>query len=112
MKARYIHQRLLAAALCTALLPVALVNAKESEVTETGAYLRATLRNNPAMSPVSWQVFRLDNKSLVKTSSAHSLMLPLEPGEYKAVVSLNNVTRDCKFTVLDKSKTDVVIPLD
>lgn len=88
------------------------LSASENEDVETGAYLKATLRNGPAMTPASWKVFRVDNQNLVKATSAHSLSLPLAPGKYKAVVELNNVTRDRLFTVIDNSKVDVVIAMD
>jgi hypothetical protein len=88
------------------------LSASEQEDGTTGAYLKATLRNGPAMAPVTWKVFRLDNQNLVKTTSAHSFSLPLAPGNYKAVVELNNVTRDRLFTVMDNSKVDVVIAMD
>ncbi len=78
----------------------------------TGAYLRATLKNEPALQPVEWKVYRSTDNSLVKSATTHSFMLPLDPGNYKAIVKLNNVTRDRSFTVMNNSKVDVTIALD
>ena len=78
----------------------------------TGAYLRATLKNEPALQPVEWKVYRSTDNTLVKSATTHSFMLPLDPGNYKATVKLNNVTRDRSFTVMNNSKVDVTIALD
>ncbi len=81
------------------------------EDSQTGVYLRATLKNNPAMRPVEWKIYRADN-TLVKSATTHSMLVPLKPGNYKATASLNSVTRDRSFTVMNNSKVDVVIALD
>ena len=86
--------------------------AKDAEDTNTGAYLRATLKNAPALQPVEWKVYRSTDNTLVKSATTHSLVLPLDPGNYKAIVKLNNVTRDRSFTVMNNSKVDVTIALD
>ena len=78
---------------------------------KTGVYLRATLKNAPAMRPVEWKIYRSDN-TLVKSLTTHSMLLPLQPGNYKATASLNNITRDRSFSVMDNSKVDIVIALD
>ena len=86
--------------------------AKEADNTNTGAYLRATLKNAPALQPVEWKVYRTPDNTLVGSATTHSLLLPLDPGNYTATVKLNNVTRDRAFTVMNNSKVDVTIALD
>ena len=80
--------------------------------TNTGAYLRATLKNAPALQAVEWKVYRTPDNTLVGSATTHSLLLPLDPGNYTATVKLNNVTRDRSFTVMNNSKVDVTIALD
>lgn len=74
--------------------------------------LVATLRDGPAMRPVDWKIYRVDNNSVVTTTRSHSLNLPLKPGTYKAVASLNDVTRNRTFTVNSSGQVNVVIAMD
>jgi len=86
--------------------------ADSSSKLNSGVNLVATLKNGPAMTPVAWKVFRLDATASPIESSRHSLSLPLEPGTYEAVASLDNVIRKRTFTIRDNSKLDVVIAMD
>ena len=75
--------------------------------------LVATLKNGPAMTPVTWKVYRIDNNSRAgESSKKHSMSLQLRTGTYKAVAVMDSVTRDRIFTVKDNSKVDVVIAMD
>ncbi len=74
--------------------------------------LVATLKDGPAMRPVDWKIYRVDNNSVVKSTRSHSLNLPLRPGTYKAVARLNDVTRNRTFTVNNNGQVNVVIAMD
>lgn len=79
---------------------------------DSSVNLVATLRNGPAMRPVDWKIYRVDNNSVVTSTRSHSLSLPLRPGTYKAVAKLNDVTRNRTFTINSSGQVNVVIAMD
>lgn len=74
--------------------------------------LVATLKDGPAMRPVDWKIYRTDNNSIIESTRSHSLNLPLSPGTYKAVATLNNVSRNRTFTVNNSGQVNIVIAMD
>lgn len=77
--------------------------------------LRATLNNAPAMSPVRWSVYRVDNGSTVPFrtyNNRHSLAIALPPGRYVAEANLNSVSRSRIFDVSSRATNNVVLAMD
>ena len=74
----------------------------------------ATLNQGPAMRPVKWTVYRLDNnRSIpVKTFRRHSASLVLEPGRYRAEANLDNVHRSRTFDVSTRTRNNIVVAMD
>jgi hypothetical protein len=93
-------------------MSVGLFSAAPASATEGSVNLVAVLKDAPAFTPVEWNVFRLDNNSTVKKTNAHSLNLPLDPGNYRAVAHYGSVTRDRTFTVSSTGQVDIVIAMD
>lgn len=79
---------------------------------DASAYIRATLNNSPALATVNLEILRLDNHSIIEARKAHSLVLTLKPGNYKATARMDNIIRDRTFSVLAGDKVDVVIAMD
>ncbi len=78
-------------------------------------HLVATLNNGPAMRPVKWSVYRLDNnhqETLVQSFERHSASIPLKPGRYRAQATFNNVSRTRIFDVSSNSSSKVVVAMD
>ena len=74
--------------------------------------LTATLGNAPAFTPVSWEVFRLDNNTAVGKANTHAANIELSPGNYRAVAHYGNVRRDRLFTMGSSGQVNVVIAMD
>lgn len=106
----------------TSLMSVGTVNATQDKSWsdfqpegESKVFLVATLNNGPAMKPVEWSVYRLNNKNdskLVKSFRRHSASLRLEPGRYLAQASLDNVNRSRIFDVRTFSNSNIVVAMD
>jgi hypothetical protein len=75
--------------------------------------LVATLGNAPAMRPMSWKIYRLDDKRQeVSVSRCHSATLSVIPGRYEAVANLDGRERHREFTVMDGMSSSVVLSMD
>lgn len=77
--------------------------------------LRATLNNAPAMSPVRWSVYRMDNGSSVPYmtyNNRHSLAIALPPGRYLAEANLNSISRSRIFDVSSRATNNIVVAMD
>jgi hypothetical protein len=78
--------------------------------------LMATLNNGPAMQPVTWTVYRVDNgKSVWETSlTRHSANIELAPGLYRADVTLQDgsVSRSRVFDLRTVSSSNVIVAMD
>lgn len=75
--------------------------------------LIATLANGPAMRPVSWSVYRLDEgKQTIASLRRHSANLEVAPGHYEAVAALDGQERRRAFTVMGGGSNRVVIAMD
>lgn len=88
-----------------------------ADTTLSKVLLMATLNNGPAMQPVTWTVYRLDNdgKSVWETSlNRHSANIELEPGMYRADVTTDDgrVSRSKTFDLRTVSSSDVIIAMD
>jgi hypothetical protein len=90
--------------------PVSAANAEP----EANVRLVATLNNGPAMRPVKWTLYRLNNDhaTWVDSFQRHSASIPLVPGFYRADVSLQGVNRSRVFEVSSITGSNVVIPMD
>ncbi len=81
----------------------------------SNVHLVATLNNGPAMRPVKWSVYRLNNNqqaTLVQSFERHSASIPLAPGRYRAEATFNNVSRTRVFDVGLKTNSRVVVAMD
>lgn len=76
--------------------------------------LVATLGNAPAMRPMSWKIYRLDDKrqEVSTVSRRHSATLNVTPGRYEAVANLDGRERHREFTVMDGTSSSVVLAMD
>ncbi len=80
--------------------------------------LMATLNNSPALSPVRWSVYRMDNGSTVPYGTydkRHSLAISLPPGRYVAEASLSaggTPPRSRMFDVGNRTTNNIVVALD
>lgn len=78
--------------------------------------LMATLNNGPAMRPVTWTVYRLQNGKSTWTTSLrrHSANIELEPGLYRADVTLDNgsVSRSRTFDLRKVTSSNVIVAMD
>lgn len=75
--------------------------------------LVATLANGPALRPMSWAVYRLDDgKQTIATPRRHSANLEVAPGHYEAVATLDGQERRRAFTVLTGTSNRIVIAMD
>jgi hypothetical protein len=90
------------------------VLAAKGEQPEANVRLVATLNNGPAMRPVKWTLYRLNNDQAtwIDSFQRHSASIPLVPGFYRADVSLQGVNRSRVFEVSSVTGSDVVIPMD
>ncbi|OQX13181.1 MAG: hypothetical protein BWK73_13015 [Thiothrix lacustris] len=86
------------------------------DVPKSKVLLMATLNNGPAMQPVTWTVYRLINGKAIYNQSVnlHSANIELEPGFYRADVTLNgaNVSRSRVFDLTNVSSSNVVVAMD
>lgn len=78
--------------------------------------LMATLNNGPAMQPVTWTVYRLENGQAIYNQSVnlHSANIELEPGFYRADVALagTNVSRSRVFDLSNVRSSNVIVAMD
>ncbi len=78
--------------------------------------LIATVNNGPALSPVRWSVFRVDNGSSTTPfrtfDHRHSLAIALPPGRYRAEASMNNISRSRVFDVSNRTDNSIIVALD
>ena len=87
-----------------------------AESPKSKVLLMATLNNGPAMQPVTWIVYRLENGQAIYNQSVnlHSANIELEPGFYRADVALNggDVTRSRVFDLSNVSSSNVIVAMD
>lgn len=91
------------------------VNAAIRSERPANVTLVATLNEGPAMRPVLWTVYRLDNNNRptpVTSFRRHSASIVLEPGRYRAEANLNNVNRSRIFDVSSRTSSSVVVAMD
>ncbi|MGB3919360.1 hypothetical protein J9253_06505 [Thiothrix litoralis] len=78
--------------------------------------LMATLNSGPAMRPLTWKIYRLENdKSTLATSlGRHSANIQLAPGVYRADVTFNDgsVSRSRTFDLRTVSSSNVIVAMD
>lgn len=78
--------------------------------------LMATVNNGPAMRPVTWTVYRLDNGKSVweRSLSRHSATIELSPGVYRADVTFSDgsVSRSRTFDLRTVSSSNVIVAMD
>lgn len=98
----------------TALLSISTTATANGEKPEPNVRLVATLNNGPAMRPVKWTLYRLNNDQAtwIDSFQRHSASIPLVPGLYRADVSLQGVQRSRVFEVSSVTGSNVVIPMD
>jgi hypothetical protein len=86
------------------------------DVPKSKVLLMATLNNGPAMQPVTWTVYRLENGRAIYNRSVnlHSANIELEPGFYRADVTLDgaNVSRSRVFDLSNVSSSNVIVAMD
>ncbi|MBU0654224.1 MAG: hypothetical protein KJ914_03725 [Gammaproteobacteria bacterium] len=102
-------------ALAALFVTVASANAAIRSEQPANVTLVATLNEGPAMRPVRWTVYRLDNNNRpipVTSFRRHSASIVLEPGRYRAEANLNNVNRSRVFDVSRRSSSSVVVAMD
>jgi hypothetical protein len=75
--------------------------------------LVATLGNAPALRPMEWKVFRLDEgRREIAAPARHSATLLVPAGHYEAIAILNGTQRSRQFTVTDGADSNVVLAMD
>lgn len=76
--------------------------------------LVATLGNTPALRPMEWKVFRLENghRREIAAPRRHMATLVVPPGQYEAVASLDGKERHREFTVMQGTDNSVVLAMD
>lgn len=75
--------------------------------------LVATLGNAPALRPMEWKIFRLDEgRREIAAPSRHSATLLMPAGHYEAVAILNGKQRSRQFTVSNGADSSVVLAMD
>lgn len=93
-----------------------ILNVAGAEAPKSKVLLMATLNNGPAMQPVTWTVYRLENGKAIYNRSVnlHSANIELEPGFYRADVTLDgaNVSRSRVFDLSNVSSSNVIVAMD
>lgn len=79
--------------------------------------LIATIGNQPAFKPVTWEVYRIDrdgtDKLLKKEPGRHAFTMGIRPGVYAAVATYDNQKkRRYEFTVKANTPRDLFVPID
>lgn len=75
--------------------------------------LVATLNNAPALRPMEWKVFRLDEgRKEIAAPGRHSATLVIPAGHYEAVATLNGRQRSRQFTVSNGADSNVILAMD
>ena len=93
-----------------ALACFSLVNTSVAASTVT---LVATIANQPALSPATWNIFRADRSNeWITTLTRHSGTINLPAGQYKAIVELNDLRREARFRVESEQSILVKVAMD
>ncbi|MEN9432880.1 MAG: hypothetical protein RLZZ422_469 [Pseudomonadota bacterium] len=107
------------ALLTTTLISVfslALIPFSEAAPKEETVNLIATIANQPAFKPVTWEVYRIDNSGdtlLKKEKNRHAFSMGVQPGVYAAVATYDNQKkRRYEFTVRANTPRDLFVPID
>lgn len=79
--------------------------------------LIATVANQPAFKPVTWEVYRIDrdgkDKLLKTEKNRHSFSMDIKPGIYAAVAIYDNQKKKrYEFTVKANTPRDLFVPID
>ncbi|WGZ93280.1 MAG: hypothetical protein QJT81_15900 [Candidatus Thiothrix putei] len=86
------------------------------DIPKSKVLLMATLNNGPAMQPVTWTVYRLENGKEIynRSINRHSANIELEPGFYRADVTLDDgsVSRSRIFDLSNVSSSNVIVAMD
>lgn len=113
--------RHLLAGMLSIILPVmatsvhaAAVNGAAADTALSKVLFMATVKKGPAMRPVKWSLYRVENgKSIfVDSFKRHSASLELEPGVYRADAALDGVSRSRTFDIRTVSNSNVIIAMD
>ncbi|WP_020561319.1 hypothetical protein [Thiofilum flexile] len=96
---------------------VSLVSFTQANPVEEKVNLIATIANQPAFKPVTWEVYRIDrdgkDKLLKKEQNRHAFTLGMQPGVYAAVATYDNQKkRRYEFTVKANTPRDLFVPID
>ncbi|MDQ5770387.1 hypothetical protein [Thiothrix subterranea] len=87
-----------------------------ADVPKSKVLLMATLNNGPAMQPVTWTVYRLQNGKAIydRSVNLHSANIELEPGFYRADVTLDgaNVSRSRIIDLSNVTSSKVIVAMD
>ena len=75
--------------------------------------LVATIANQPALSPATWNIFRADHSNeWITTLTRHSGTIELPAGSYKAVVNLSERRKETRFRVESEQSILVKVAMD
>ena len=76
--------------------------------------LIATIDNSPAFKPVTWEIYRVDDRSIrYEKSRRHSFTLKsITPGRYRAIVRRNGAIHKRDFYVMADTTSRVHVPVD
>lgn len=87
-----------------------------ADMPKSKVLLMATLNNGPAMQPVTWTVYRLENGEAIydRSVNLHSANIELEPGFYRADVKLDSggVNRSRTFDLTNVSSSNIIVAMD
>lgn len=76
--------------------------------------LVATIDNSPAFKPVTWEIYRVDDRSVrYEKSRRHSFTLKsITPGRYRAIVRRDGAIHKRDFYVMADTTSRVHVPVD
>ncbi|GEM_PF-2438329 len=87
-----------------------------SDPPKSKVLLMATLNNGPAMQPVTWTLYRIENGKAIYNQSVnlHSANIELAPGFYRADVTLDGATvsRSRVFDLSNVKSSSVIVAMD
>lgn len=92
-------------------------SATQAAPKEETVNLIATIANQPAFKPVTWEVYRIDRNGadtlLKKEQNRHAFSMGVQPGVYAAVATYDNQKkRRYEFTVKPNTPRDLFVPID
>ncbi|MBK8452020.1 MAG: hypothetical protein WAQ53_17685 [Thiofilum sp.] len=96
---------------------LSLTSFTQADPKEEKVNLIATIANQPAFKPVTWEVYRIERDGkdrLLKTQqSRHAFTMDIKPGIYAAVATYDNQKKKrYEFTVKANTPRDLFVPID